>query len=83
MNLNGIELTPDDSDPFNGTAGAFGRRALATSFITILRRCVHPTTIILDAPWGEGKTTFLQHLKVSLDENHFPTIIFDSFKYFI
>ena len=45
---------------------AAGRNDDLVAFVELLRRIDGPSTVMLDAPWGEGKTFFVKSAQMRL-----------------
>jgi len=57
----------------------FERKKIADSLSSIIATSDDPLVICLDAPWGEGKTSFLHMWMHQLEEKHIPVVYFDAF----
>jgi hypothetical protein len=58
MKINPPKAIIDEKEPFKHTL--FGRKEFADSLTGILRNVSENLVIFVNAPWGEGKTTFSQ-----------------------
>ena len=58
MRMRPIDIEVPDDDPFANDR--LDRRDQAEAVAAILARIEGPFVIAIDAPWGEGKTTFLR-----------------------
>jgi KAP-like P-loop domain-containing protein len=68
-----------DKEGFAPQKDIFKRAAFGTGLANLLRRVEDPMVLILDGPWGSGKTTFIKMLAGLLRQNGHPVIYFDSF----
>lgn len=59
----------------------FGRVKLANSFLSLAENIEDDFTIMLDAKWGEGKTTFLKQFVSHAAEEGFPSIYLNAFEH--
>lgn len=81
MRLSSYEAEINTENPFNEDINTHGRLDLANLLIDILGAVSEPTTIILDAQWGDGKTYFLNRIPQLMEPNRISSIYFDAFKY--
>ncbi len=79
MRLHPKTITPTSNDPFNGNI-LHGREELANNITNLLSQANEGLVISINAPWGNGKTTFLRMLEKNLEKNSFKTIFFDAFE---
>ena len=56
------------------------RKAIATYLSRILRSSSNSMVINLDAPYGSGKSWFLDRLRLSLKSDGFPTLLFNAWE---
>lgn len=73
-------LEIDDHEGFDPGKDIFQRAFFGKGIANLLGSSDDPLIIVLDAPWGTGKTTFIKMLAGHLRNNDFPVIYFDSFK---
>lgn len=59
----------------------FGRKDFGRGIGNLLAQVEDPMTVILDAPWGMGKTTFVKMWCGMMRNHGFPVIYFDAFKH--
>lgn len=72
-----LEIGPDEG--FTQEKDIFSRRAFGDHLTGIVRRIEDPGVILLDAPWGTGKTTFIKMWRGELKKAGVPSIYFDAF----
>jgi hypothetical protein len=70
-----VEIDP--SDPFKNDI--FERKPFASSLTNLVSTLKEELVICLDAPWGEGKTTFVKMWQLMLSEKGIRNIYFDAF----
>lgn len=71
-----IEINP--TDPFeNDYLNRQDSADVLTQFVTSV---TDPMVICIDAPWGQGKTTFLKMWKQHLENNNIPTLYFNAWE---
>ncbi len=58
---------------------ALNREAFGVALLNLITRTNEELVICLDAPWGEGKTTFVNMWQNLLKDNQIKTIYFDAF----
>lgn len=73
--------SPDIPEDGFSVGDTFGRKHIAESIIALAQKVEGEFTIILDGPWGSGKTTFLRQFANLAESVGFPTIHFDAFKH--
>jgi hypothetical protein len=64
-------------DPFEHTL--FGRKEFAESLTSLLRNVEENLVIFVNAPWGEGKTTFSEMWRAQLKQRDLDVIYFDAY----
>jgi KAP family P-loop domain len=69
-----------DHDGFVPEKDIFQRAGFGKGIANLLGTSDDPLIIVLDAPWGTGKTTFIKMLAGHLRNGSFPVIYFDAFK---
>jgi len=69
-----------DNEGFDPQKDIFGRAEFGRGIANLLQVSDDPLVIMLDAPWGMGKTTFISMLTGHLRNEGFPVIYFDAFK---
>ncbi len=72
-----LEIAPGEG--FTNEKDIFGRAAFGQQLTSIVARVDAPLVIVLDAPWGEGKTTFIKMWAGELKKRNIPSIYFDAF----
>jgi KAP family P-loop domain len=71
-----IEIT--SSNPFqNDSLNRQESAEVLTQFVTSVN---DPMVVCIDAPWGQGKTTFLKMWKQHLENNNIPTLYFNAWE---
>lgn len=69
-----------DEDGFTDDADIFRRRDFGDSLFHLLDQVDDELVIVLDAPWGEGKTTFIKMWRGLLHQYGTKNIYFDAYK---
>jgi len=77
MQLHPPKAIVDENDPFKHAL--FGRKEFAESLTSLLRNVSEGLVIFINAPWGEGKTTFAQMWRAHLRGEKLDTIYFDAY----
>jgi predicted KAP-like P-loop ATPase len=72
-----LEIAPGEG--FITEKDIFGRAGFGQQLTSIVSRVDAPLVILLDAPWGEGKTTFIKMWAGELKKQNIPSIYFDAF----
>jgi hypothetical protein len=72
-----IEVAPDEG--FAPQKDIFGRKAFGDQLTRIVTTIESPSVLLLDAPWGTGKTTFVKMWRGELKKAGIPSIYFDAF----
>jgi predicted KAP-like P-loop ATPase len=72
-----LEITPGEG--FTNEKDIFGRAAFGQQLTSLVSRVDAPLVIVIDAPWGEGKTTFVKMWSGELNKRNIPSIYFDAF----
>jgi hypothetical protein len=73
-------LEISDHEGFDPQKDIFQRAEFGKGIANLLGRSSDPLIIMLDAPWGTGKTTFIKMLAGHLRNEGFPVIYFDAFE---
>lgn len=71
------EIQINDDAPF--AEDLFGRESFAHSLSMLIAKAEDNLVIFINAPWGEGKTTFCKMWLASLRSSKRPAIYFDAF----
>lgn len=74
-----MRLFPAPMDDPNFDADIFERREFGNRLTRLILALEHPAVLLLDAPWGAGKTTFIKMWEKDLRDRKIPTIHFDAF----
>jgi len=77
MKIHPPKAIVDPNDPFKHAL--FGRRAFADSLTQLLRNVSESLVIFVNAPWGEGKTTFAEMWRADLLRQKLDVIYFDAY----
>src|SRR5207302_4236140 len=77
MKMNPPKVIIDEKEPFKDAL--FGREEFAKSLTSLLRNVSENLVIFVNAPWGEGKTTFSQMWRAYLQQQKLEVIYFDAF----
>ncbi|MDR0634721.1 MAG: KAP family NTPase, partial [Azoarcus sp.] len=70
-------IVPGD-DPFKNDA--LDRKPLVTNLAGLIGNLNGPFVMVLDAPWGSGKTTLVRMLKAHLESEDFQCIYFNAWE---
>ena len=73
-----LGIAPDEG--FAPDKDIFGRKEFGDQLTHIIRALEGPAVLVLDAPWGSGKSTFVKMWRGELTKLGFPSIYFDAFK---
>lgn len=77
MRLTTPPIIIDQDNSFKNDA--LNRKGFSKSLMSLITRTKEELVICLDAPWGEGKTTFIKMWQGLLRENGIKSIYFDAF----
>jgi len=72
------EIKIDESNPFLNDE--LNRKESAETLTELIISANDPLVICIDAPWGQGKTTFLRMWEQHLKNKHIPTIYFNAWE---
>ena len=78
IGLKDRDLVINKENPFINDS--LDRLESAEALTNFLKTVNEPTVLCINAPWGEGKTTFLKMWQQSLKNDHFPTVYFNSWE---
>jgi hypothetical protein len=73
-----LEIAADEG--FDSQKDIFHRADFARGLTNLVTESEDPLVILLDAPWGTGKTTFIRMWAGELRKLGFPVIYFDAFE---
>ena len=71
-------VIPEDGDPFANDK--LDRKESALILSELLYLAETPLVLCINAPWGDGKTTFLKMWRKHLKDNGFPTVYFSAWE---
>lgn len=74
-----IDIVEDDG--FANDIDIFERKPYGEALLSLIQNTDDELVLALDAPWGEGKSTFIKMWQGLLLENNVPNIYFDSFEH--
>lgn len=77
MKLHPPRVIIDPDEPFKNAL--FERKDLAQSLTSLLRNVTEGLVVFVNAPWGEGKTTFAQMWQAHLKIQKLDVIYFDAY----
>jgi len=77
MKINPPKPAIDENQPFKDAL--FGREDFAKSLTNLLRNVSENLVVFVNAPWGEGKTTFSQMWRAHLKQQKLDLIYFDAY----
>ena len=69
-----------ENDGFRPDIDIFNRKAYGESLFNLINNTEDELVLALDAPWGEGKSTFIKMWRGLLAENKVANIYFDAFE---
>lgn len=78
MRIRPIDIEVPEDDPFANDR--LDRRDQAKAIAAILKRIEGPFVLAIDAPWGEGKTTFLRMSRAHLRKEQFLVVDFNAWE---
>lgn len=67
------------TESFTPQKDIFGRKEFGDKLTRIVATLGSPSVLLLDAPWGTGKTTFVKMWRGELSKAGIPSIYFDAF----
>ena len=77
MKINPPKAIIGKEDPFENAL--FGRKEFAESLNNLLRNVDESLVVFVNAPWGEGKTTFSEMWRAQLKQRNLDVIYFDAY----
>ena len=78
MRLKAPEFVVDKADPFNNDL--LERKESVEILTELLRSIAEPFVLCIDAPWGQGKTTFLRMWRQHLENEGVATLHFNAWE---
>ncbi|KAF0187572.1 MAG: KAP P-loop domain-containing [Desulfobulbaceae bacterium] len=78
MEFKARKITIDPSDPYRDDT--LSRKENIDNMSLLLRNISTPIVLSVNAPWGQGKTTFLEMLHADLMNNHCNSIYFSAWE---
>jgi len=75
-----VTIEIGDDEGFASEKDIFGRRDFANGLTTLVQKSEDPLVLLLDSPWGTGKSTFIKMWIGELKKRKFPVIYFDAFE---
>lgn len=79
MRLTVAPVEVPEDEPFRNDL--LGRKKAADALTELVRSSTEPLVLCLDAPWGQGKTTFLQMWRGALRLAGVPTVAFSAWEH--
>lgn len=76
--LKSKEVVIPEHNPFLNDS--LNRKESAEALTEFVLSATDPMVVCIDAPWGQGKTTFLRMWEQHLKNNHIPTIYFNAWE---
>ncbi len=73
-------LNISDNDGFLSEVDIFNRKPFGESLLNLIKNTDDELVLALDAPWGEGKSTFVKMWQGLLNQECIPHIYFDAFE---
>lgn len=80
MKLTVPSLEISDDLGFSNDLDIFNRKSFGQELSNLVKNCDDEVVIAIDAPWGEGKTTFVKMWQGLLSEEEIFSIYFDAFE---
>ncbi len=77
-NVNPFDIS-DEEMRFGSDSDVFKRENFAKQLLKIIQDMPGERVILLDAPWGEGKTVFAKMFENHLEEQKYKAIYYDTF----
>jgi hypothetical protein len=78
------EVEINENEGFSNEKDIFNRKNFGENLISLFENSQEELVVALNAPWGEGKTTFIRmwqnHIKLNQEDTKIKTIYFDAFK---
>ncbi|VEP17666.1 conserved hypothetical protein [Hyella patelloides LEGE 07179] len=72
-----IQIEPDEG--FTSEKDIFCRKDFGQNLLNLITNVDDELVVALDAPWGEGKTTFIKMWQGMLKQERIESIYFDAF----
>ncbi|MEM8676706.1 MAG: P-loop NTPase fold protein [Cyanobacteria bacterium P01_G01_bin.67] len=73
-----LEIAPDEG--FSADKDIFKRERFGKNLLNIIENINDELVLAIDAPWGEGKTTFIKMWRGMLAQEEIQSIYFDAFE---
>lgn len=73
-----IEIS--ENDGFSNELDIFNRKPFGEALFNLIQNTDDELVVALDAPWGEGKSTFIKMWQGLLKEKEVPCVYFDAFE---
>jgi hypothetical protein len=73
-------ISVGDKEGFSQEKDIFQRSAFGAGLTNLVAVSEDPLVIVLDSPWGTGKTTFIKMWASHLRQRGFPVVYFDAFE---
>lgn len=73
-----IEISDDQG--FLSDVDIFNRKPFGEALLSLIQNTEDELVLALDAPWGEGKSTFIRMWRGLLSEKNVPNVYFDAFE---
>jgi len=74
------QLEIEEYEGFTASKDIFNRKAFGEALQSLIESTNDDLILAVDAPWGEGKSTFIKMWRGLLNDNNFNSIYFDAFK---
>jgi hypothetical protein len=65
---------------FKPNIDIFRRKSFGENFLNLIQNTDDELLLVLDAPWGKGKSTFIRMWCGLLKQNDIPNVYFDAFE---
>jgi predicted KAP-like P-loop ATPase len=73
-----IDISEDEG--FSSKVDIFNRKPFGEGLLNLIQNTGDELVLVLDAPWGEGKSTFIKMWQGLLKQKNVPNIYFDAFE---
>lgn len=73
-----IDISEDDG--FSSGVDIFNRKPFGETLLNLIQNTEDELVLAIDAPWGEGKSTFIRMWQGLLKEKNVPHVYFDAFE---
>lgn len=79
MRLFPLEIEIDPDEGFDPKKDIFGRKEFGDRLTQLVNELEGPAVLLLDAPWGSGKSTFVKMWRGAMAQQGIQSLYFDAF----